>query len=326
MIPPAVGTADERPHAPGGHPQWSESASFWLHDEADGLAGSMRVGVRPNEGMVDAGLHFWLPDGGFIAARHVRPESANTERLEAGDARFELVEPLRRWRIFHDGPAHSLKSAREAGDRDAWHRSRVERLIVDLEFVAAHDAIGFAETGDGVPSPREGFEQPGRWTGSVWISGDEYRVNGFGIREKSWGLRDWQAPRMWRRFSIACADGTAASAVRIARDAGADLQRGWLLRGGTLSALSRVSVATTLEPDGLLPAESRLVLGGPGLDDLEVTGRIAAVAPMRSSRNRRETLICEGLARFEFAGATGHGIAEYLHQLDAAGAPVVAVD
>lgn len=325
MTSPAVGPDDERPHPAGSELQWSESASFWIHDAGEGIAGSLRVSARPNEGMVDAGLHFWLPDGGFVAARHVRAESTNTDRLEAGDARFEVVEPLRCWRIVHDGPAHSLKSARDAGDREAWHRSRIERLIVDLEFEAAHGPIGYSESGEGMPSPREGFEQPGRWRGSIWVSGDEYAVHGHGVRDKSWGLRDWQAPSMWRRFSFA-GEGIAASAVRIGRVAMPDVERGWILRGGVATTLAGVRVATSVDPGTHLQQTARLELLPAAGESLVADVEVLAVAPMRSARNRRETLICEGFARFTVAGETVHGIAEYLHQLDGAGAPIVPID
>ena len=40
----------------------------------------------------------------------------------------------------------------------------------------------------------------------------------------------------------------------------------------------------------------------------------------------RCTLINEGLARFSCEGRVGHGIVEYLHQLDADGRPTVPVE
>ena len=326
MTAPAIAPADEAPHAPGPELQWSESCSFWLYDASSSLAGSLRVAVRPNEGMMDAGLHFWIPDGGFVATRHVKAQSGNTERLEVGDARLEIVEPLRRWHVLHDGPAHSLASAAEAGDREAWHRSRVERLIVDLDFEASHAAIGFAETGAGVPSPREGFEQPGTWSGSVWVSGDEYRVHGVGVRERSWGLRDWQAARLARRFSFVVGPDLAVSTVRIEGEDGVELQRGWILRDGRLETLRAVRVSTALDPATMLPQSSGLELedaeGGVHLVKVDVL----ASAPMRSARNRRQTLICESLARFEMDGRSGHGMAEHLFQVDGRGAPLSPVE
>src|SRR5690606_32621405 len=69
----AITAADEEPHAPSTDLAWREAYAFDLHDAASGLAGFTRMTVRPNAGMMDAALSFFLPDGGFITARHVKP-------------------------------------------------------------------------------------------------------------------------------------------------------------------------------------------------------------------------------------------------------------
>jgi hypothetical protein len=318
-----IAPADDRLHAPGPELQWSESCSFWLHDPASGLAGSLRVAVRPNEGMMDAGLHFWLPDGGFVATRHVSVPSPEAGRLEVGDARLETVEPLRRWRISHDGPAHSLESAADAGDREAWHHSRIERLIVELEFEAATQPVGFAEDGPGAPSPRCGFEQAGTWTGLVQVSGLAFPIAGRGFRERSWGLRDWQAPVRSRRLSFVVGADVAVSAAVIEGEGGLEVRHGWISRDGRVEALQEVRFSTEAAPGGRLPRSVRVEMVDRGGNLLVATGEVLASAPMRSSRNRRETLICESLVRLEMDGRHGHGTAEHVVQVDASGAPTV---
>jgi len=318
-----IAPADDRLHPPGPELQWSESCSFWLHDPASGLAGSLRVAVRPNEGMMDAGLHFWLPDGGFVATRHVSVPSAEAVRLEVGDARLEAVEPLRRWRVAHDGPAHSLDSAADAGDREAWHHSRIERLIVELDFEAATEPVGFAEDGPGAPSPRRGFEQAGSWTGLVQISGLAFPIAGRGFRERSWGLRDWQAPVRSRRLSFVVGADVAVSAAVIEGEGGLEVRHGWIARDGRVEALREVRFSTEAAPDGRLPKTVRVEMVDRGGDLHVATGKVLASAPMRSSRNRRETLICESLLLVEMDGRQGHGTAEHVVQVDASGAPTV---
>ncbi len=323
MTPAAIAPDDDRPHPPGADLQWSETCSFWLHDPASGLAGSLRVAVRPNEGMSDAGLHFWLPDGGFVATRHVSVPSTEPGRMEVGDARLDLLEPLRAWRIAHDGPAHSLASAADAGDREAWHHSRIERLIVELDFAAETPAIAFSEAGPGAPSPREGFEQVGGWTGLVQVSGEAFRVAGRGFRERSWGVRDWQAPVRSRRLSFLVGSDVAVSAAVVEGEGGYEACHGWIEREGRIASLRAVRVSTETTADGRLPRSVRIELedssGGLHLATCEVV----ASAPMRSARNRRETLVCESLARFEMDGRHGHGTVEHLVQLDPGGVPVV---
>src|SRR5207247_2583800 len=55
-------------------------------------------------------------------------------------------------------------------------------------------------------------------------------------------------------------------------------------------------------------------------------GDVLRVAPVAHAVGGRRTLINEGLARWTYEGRTGYGIAEYLHQLDADGRPVVPIE
>src|SRR5437762_500340 len=55
-------------------------------------------------------------------------------------------------------------------------------------------------------------------------------------------------------------------------------------------------------------------------------GDLLRVARVAHAVGGRRTLIHEGLARWTYEGRTGYGIAEYLHQLDADGRPVVPIE
>src|SRR5947208_1399132 len=55
-------------------------------------------------------------------------------------------------------------------------------------------------------------------------------------------------------------------------------------------------------------------------------GDVLRVAPVAHAVGGRRTLINEGLARWTYEDRTGYGIAEYLHQLDADGRPVVPIE
>src|SRR5206468_1982431 len=95
--------------------------------------------------------------------------------------------------------------------------------------------------------------------------------------------------------------------------------------GAGASAAARASVGTGhleqaggwsgwIEADGV-----RHALG-------EARGDLLRVAPVAHAVGGRRTLINEGLARWTYEGRTGYGIAEYLHQLDADGRPVVPIE
>jgi hypothetical protein len=330
-----VSASDEQPHAVEGDGQWSESYYFNLYDPGERLGAFTRIGIRPNEKTMDVGLSIFVPDGGFIHVRHVKPQTTNTADLEVEGLRYELIEPLKRWRITYDGASHCLKSARDTANREAWQKSRLERLIVDLTFDAINPPAG-AGSDRGAPASagsnaaasgvaKGHFEQAGRWSGSVWISGDEYPIHGHGNRDKSWGVRNWQAPRMWRWFSLNFGDDCAMGAVRLLMD-DSDVHRGWVYRDGRNVSVRRLELETETEPGSYIQKKLRLTLTDAESRRHVIDGELLEVAPLPQSRNGRRTVVCEGLARFCYEGREGHGIAEYLHQLDEQGAPVVPVE
>ena len=330
-----VSASDELPHTVEGDGQWSESYYFNLYDPAAALGAFTRIGVRPNEGTMDVGLSIFLPDGGFVHVRHKKPQHANTADLEVGGVRYEMVQPLERWRITYDGPSHSIGSARDASRREAWEKSRLERLTVDLTFDALHPPAGAG--GDRTAAPSEAaesaargvakghFEQAGRWSGSIWVSGDEYSIAGYGNRDKSWGVRNWQAPRMWRWFSLNFGDDCAMGAVRLLMS-DSDVHRGWIHRDGRNVSVRHIDLRTETEPGGYLQRRLELTLTDAEGRRHVIQGELLQVAPLAQSRDGRRTVVCEGLARFRYEGREGYGIAEYLHQLDDAGQPIVTVE
>jgi hypothetical protein len=294
--------SDELPHPPGAELAWCE---------ASGLAGVARLDVRPNEGACEAGLSFFLPDGGFITARHVAPCAAGDGPLEVEGVHFAMLEPERRWRLAYDGPGHSLGSVRDADKPDAWRRSRLERLIVELDVLALQP-----------PAPsRDGFAQPVRSTGEVWVSGDRYELAALGMRGKSWGVAP--APRSASRFSLAFAADRALLVERVVLDDRREDVRGWVLRAGRTTPLRSAEVVAEAE-DGsdLLPRAFRLALHDAEGGSHAITGELLHVAPLPGFRGRRDNLLCLGVARARWDDATGFGVAEFLHRLDAAGKPL----
>jgi hypothetical protein len=311
-----VAAADEAPHAPGPGLDWCDVYAFEVHDECCGIGGLTRMTLRPNEGAVDVALSFFLPDGGFITAHHVTalPRNPIPTALDVGGVRYAVEEPLRRWRVTYDGPAHSLASARDADRREAWARSRLERLIVDLAFEAAMP-----------PATRggeDGFQQVARVHGEVWVSGDRYELRALGGRERSWGVADEATWHVRRRVGARFAENLAfdvASAVSGERE----LAHGWLLRDSRVLGLRSLRVATTTEPGTRLPKSVRLEATDEDGGRHEIAGDVLHVAPLPTTRSGRASLLCESVVRLDWNGRTGHGFASELRRLDGAGRPVL---
>ena len=70
-------------------------------------------------------------------------------------------------------------------DPEGWYRDA--RLEMSVDFRALTEPH-YAATGT-----RGHFEQTGEVTGAITIGGTTTRVSGYGVRDKSWGPRDWGA-------------------------------------------------------------------------------------------------------------------------------------
>ena len=146
-----------------------------------------------------------------------------------------------------------------------------------------------------------------------------------GNRDKSWGPRRWGGPTMWRWFSINVGDDAHFGGIRIGTEAG-DLHRGWVWRDGEAASIRAWDVRTELAADRLTHAVTHVRATDKRGRVHALRGDVLRVAPVAHAVGGRRTLINEGLARWTYEGRTGYGIAEYLHQLDADGRPVVPIE
>jgi hypothetical protein len=132
---------------------------------------------------------------------------------------------------------------------------------------------------------------------------------------------------MWRWFSINVGEDMHFGGIRLGTDAG-DLHRGWVWDGTRAVSVAEWRVQTELEDDGVTHKVVHLnVLDKKGVS-YPLRGDVLRVANIGQAGG---TVVNEGLARWTFDDPdgpprTGYGICEYLHQLDDAGRPVVAVE
>jgi hypothetical protein len=327
---PVMGEQHDFAHPVEGDDAWSESYYFNCYDPASDAGFFTRIGVRPNEGTMDVGLSVWLPGDELAHGFGIREchEMTDTD-LAVDGVRYERVEPMREWRITADREA----TVRDLTDADA--ATRTVPIALDVTFRSLIPAVG----GDGQGSAGSGssaatrqtvgkghLEQSGRWTGWIEADGKRHELGAArGNRDKSWGPRRWGGPRMWRWFSINLGDDVHFGGIRIGTEHG-DLHRGWVWKDGAHASIRDWSVETELAADGITH-EVTHVRATDKLDRVhELHGELLRVAPIVQERDGRRTVVNEGLARWSHEGLTGYGIAEYLHQLDDDGRPVVPIE
>jgi hypothetical protein len=327
------------PHHDFGHSvetdgAWSESYYFNGFDPDTDSGLFTRIGIRPNEGTMDVGLSLWLPGGDLAEYRAVKDQHTMVDTvLEVGEVRYEMLEPMRSWRLTFDGTAPDRACTRGSiSDHDA-------RIRLDLQFDSLTPAIGTdgltsggrssGKSADAAGTTGKGhFEQAGTWTGWLEIDGQRFTWHGaLGNRDGSWGPRHWGGPTMWRWFSINIDRDLHFGGIRLGTDHG-DLHRGWVYDSGRTTSIAEWRVRTELAGDDITQKVVQLSVVDKQEKEYVLTGEVLRVADIGRTSG---TLINEGLTRWTYrfgegASRTGTGIAEYLHQLDGSGRPVVPVD
>jgi hypothetical protein len=320
-----------------GHPvesdaAWSESYYFNAYDPSSDSGFFTRIGVRPNEGTMDVGLSLWLPGGELGEYRGVIDQHTMVDTvLEVGAVRYEMREPMRSWRLTFSGEVAVRACARGAVS------ARTVPAALEVRFDSLTPPIGT----DGQPSrPRSvessaaagstgkgHFEQAGAWSGWLEVDGRRYRWDGaLGNRDRSWGPRNWGGPTMWRWFSINIDRDLHFGGIRLGTGHG-DLHRGWVHDGRAATSVAEWRVATGLADDELTQRTVHLTVVDKAGREYRLEGEVLRVADIGHTSG---TLINEGLTRWTYrdphgTDRTGSGIAEYLHQLDDGGRPVVPV-
>jgi hypothetical protein len=313
-VPRMIGEADERPHEQGSEETWSESYYFaWFSPERSGIT---RIANRPNEGTQDVLVVVYDADGSITLARHKREEEENTDTLDVGGVQYRCEEPMKRWRITASADGLRLPSPRvllgeEGGSPEP------ARLELDLVFEAEQPPAETAQNGpeellELVRKIAAGhFEQSGTMTGTI---GGE-RFEGRGYRDKSWGMRDWSAPELWRWYAMPFGPDLAMNAVLV-RIGGHDLVGGWAWRGGDVQPITGVEIDTGYGDDGRSQETVALELTIADGERVSVRGEVVNIAHLPIAADGRTTLLNEGLARWRLEdGRETLGIAEYLHQL-----------
>jgi hypothetical protein len=162
------------------------------------------------------------------------------------------------------------------------------------------------------------LEQHGRATGAVTVDGTEWQVDGFGLRDHSWGPRFWQAPDHYRWLTMNFgADAGIAAALTVQRDS-RRVEGGYIYGAGSPNRLvGHVEVESTFGGPQKLHESLTAVLhpvdGGP---PERIEGRVLAMVPLRNRRNGVTTRIAEGLTEWRWGDRVGYGWSEYLDHVE----------
>lgn len=218
---------DEWTHPIGAGRHWQESWYFNWADERSGQFGIARIGLRFHENEID-GLIVTIRDGKpefAYPALNVRPDRPwgaidPAAGVRARNLCFRMEEPLKRWRLTLEG-SNTMDLLWEAFTPAFDYRDSVGHG--PKEIASAH------------------FEQSGRVTGTTCFKGRQIDIDGFGQRDKSWGVRDWASIEGWDWISVQFGDDLSFNAWT-APSRGQRYLGGFIHYGGANRALTAIDI------------------------------------------------------------------------------------
>ncbi len=323
---------DDFIHDVGADRAWSESYYFNFCDPEQGIGMFTRMGLRPNEGWCDA-LHVMYLGGDRVAFTHSREDLPSMgDRLQVGGLTLRRLEPFKRWGVDFDGPAQDIADAgilitRRRERPEGWFRP--SRLQMSVEFDALAEPFYASQGSHGH------FEQTGAVRGVIGLGDKTWKVNGWGVRDKSWGPRTWQSGGESQAGSRPPAASAPAPFVTwFSINWGADLAlactcsrgadgtlagRGWVQVDGKNQELTAVRVTnSSYKPGSILHTGMQIDATAADGTTYAIAGEVVTVCPTKIPMPAGATFVNEGLARFRLGDRTGFGIAEYWHSVELA--------
>ena len=172
------------------------------------------------------------------------------------------------------------------------------------------------------------FEQSGRVTGTISLGDDQWQVQGYGVRDKSWGPRDWGAGSQGGGAAASESSGPSPFVNWFSMNFGADAAlggscfrqadgvirgEGWLQRGDERTDLKNVVIETEYKPDSIIHRAVRLTGETESGEQILITGDVHSVCPTKIPMQGGAIFVNEGLAEFHWNDKVGYGIAEHWH-------------
>jgi hypothetical protein len=163
------------------------------------------------------------------------------------------------------------------------------------------------------------YEQHVAAKGAFTVAGETFAINGFGLRDKSWGPRHWSAINWyrWCPMNFGRDFGMMLSIVTGAQSA--PHEGGMVFADGAYDLISECKIETDWDEHGYQTA-LRAKVKTRGGKAYEVSGKVLSLIPLRSRRTAPDgtelnTRITEGMTEYRCGDLVGYGLSEYLDQI-----------
>jgi len=319
---------DEFTHDPGDFGNYNESMYFNVFDPTAMMGGWFRIGNRPNEGYAEVSVCLYLPDGrvGFMFAR---PSITHNKEMNAGGLRVDVIEPFKQLDVTYRGEVLLLSDPFEmANPRKAFRDNPKVTCEVSLRYEGVSPMYG-GETvkSDGSAldiDPEKSFakahyEQHCAASGKMKVGNDTYEISGFGLRDKSWGPRFWQAIEWYRWCPMNFGRDFGMMLSVIGNGKGGAHQGGMVFRDGGYDLIKECKIESQWDNHDYQTALSAKVKTVSG-KSYDIEGKVTSLIPLRNRRTGPDgldltTRITEGMTEYTCDGKIGYGLSEYLDQI-----------
>jgi hypothetical protein len=295
------------------------------------------MGFRPKDGFAD-GLHVVYLGGDRVAFTYGitgigEDLTEYDDNLAAGSLQLKCVDPFKHWQVGFQGDAQDIDNAeillmRRKERPDDWFKPAHLSMNVDFNAITEPHYAAAGEKGH--------FEQAGRVQGAIKLGDESWTVDGFGVRDKSWGPRDWGAGNAGNNgapgaatppvdtgkaspfvnwFSMNFGDKAALGGSCFRDNSGVMRGQGWYQHDGISELLHDVIIESDYRDDSIWHTGVELNARTESGQALIIKGKVLTVCPTKIAMPGGATFVNEGLAEFEMNGMTGYGISEHWHAI-----------
>jgi len=294
----------ERPLPPSPDPAHNDSLYWNFFDSRSCIGGILRVGLRPHRGQAETTFCLFLGDGSCLL-HFQRWTSGPLTAFHAGGAKFTTLMAGASFRATFRGQALRLPDPwRWAAEGYPLTGPQVD-VLLEMDAWATGPPFPVPVLAPGLADAH--WEQPLAFKGRLVLHGHSQALEGFGMRDRSWGPRRWEAVPPYQ--ALTCTFGphlTVMAHVAPGARFGAVHFNGELL--STEHVEARWGPRTK-------PRDRRWVrfvlhtAGGP----VTVEGMVAAHLPTRFSGGQVTVVVA--MARYRCLGREGLGLYEYVLRL-----------
>lgn len=335
---------DEYMHALEEAETFNESMYFNVYDPKVDVGGWFRLGNRANEGYAEMTTCLYLPAGGPggvserseaeasgsprvsrgpVGFMYARPPIDSNDAFDAGGMRFEVVEPFKELRVTYEGKVAMLDDPLAMKDpRSAFTNAPHVDCAVDFSYRGLSPMWGGEPTfepgeqrPEGMEFARGHYEQHVGARGRIACGPDSWEIDGYGLRDHSWGPRTWQAPYWYRWLTCNAGEDNGFMVSIIAGRDGKVRRSGIVFENGGYTPIVDASLETSWTTDNYYQEAIRCVARTTDRE-IEITGKVRSFIPLRNRRSGQVTRIGEGLTEYSWEGKTGYGLSEYLDQME----------